>query len=83
MMTRIHRHVKQVKEKLFKEAFEELKTNNKDGQLEILEIGIGTGDNFRNFPINSNLHILDKTDIFLNYLKDSIRSQTMVHQQIL
>jgi len=39
-----------------------------------LEIGIGTGENFRHFPLNSNLHILDKTEIFLDYLKDSIKS---------
>jgi ubiquinone/menaquinone biosynthesis C-methylase UbiE len=41
----------------------------------ICNVGIGTGENFRHFPLNSNLTILDKTDKFLKYIKDSIRNQ--------
>ena len=40
--------------------------------MEILELGIGTGENFRCFPHNSNITILDKTDIFLPVLQESI-----------
>ena len=71
-MKRVHNKISVVKEKHLKEAFEMVNTDNKTGKLEILELGIGTGENFRYFPANSNLTILDKTDAFLPYLKESI-----------
>lgn len=72
IMKKIHSQLREVKPKLFKEAFENVKTDNKSGKLEILELGIGTGENFKCFPLNSNITILDKTDIFLSYLQESI-----------
>ncbi|RNA24011.1 methyltransferase 7A [Brachionus plicatilis] len=41
--------------------------------MEILELGIGTGENFKHFPKGSNVTILDKTDIFFPYLNESIK----------
>ena len=38
-MKRIHANVTSTKEILFKEAFNNVNTNNKSGKLEILEIG--------------------------------------------
>ena len=65
-----HFHLKSLKENLFNEALSKLNVGNKN--LEILEIGIGSGQNFRHFPENSNLTILDKTDKYLWKLKKSM-----------
>lgn len=74
LMKIMHTKVKTVKNKLFDEAFEKLSARTKNGgKLQVLEIGIGTGENFRCLPPNSNITVLDKTDIFLPYLKESIQ----------
>ena len=70
IMKTVHSHIIIVKEKLFEEAFKQIKTGSK--KLEILEIGIGTGENFKSYPKNANLTILDKTDEFLPFLQKSI-----------
>lgn len=72
IMKRVHSHLIDVKQQFFTEAFEQVDTDNKNKKLEILEIGIGTGENFRHFPKNSSLTILDKTDMFLPYLEKSL-----------
>ena len=65
-----HAQLAKLKENLFEEAFKQINTGSK--KLEILEIGIGTGENFKNYPKNANLTILDKTDEFLPFLQKSI-----------
>ena len=72
VMTRIHFQVRNIKTKLFEEAFEKIDTNNKSGKLEILELGVGSGENFRSFPKNSNITVLDVSDRFLPALQESI-----------
>lgn len=59
-----------IKKKAFNEAFERFESNG-DTPLEILEVGVGTGENFRLFPPNARITFLDKTDAFLPYLKES------------
>jgi ubiquinone/menaquinone biosynthesis C-methylase UbiE len=71
-MSRIHKQVLNLKTKLFEEAFEKIETNNNTGKLEILELGVGSGENFRSFPKNSNITVLDVTDRFLPALQESI-----------
>ena len=71
IMKTIHSYLPQLKKQLFEEAFEQINTGSKT--LEILEIGIGTGENFNDYPKGANLTILDKTDEFLPYLEKSIR----------
>ncbi|RNA24008.1 methyltransferase 7A [Brachionus plicatilis] len=73
MMNFVHSNLEVVKPKLFDEAISQVKTNKKNDRLEILELGIGTGENFKHFPKGSNVTILDKTDIFLPYLNESIK----------
>ena len=70
IMKTIHSHLGTLKKQLFDEAFKQLSTGSE--KLDILEIGIGTGENFKNFPKNANLTILDKTDEFLPFLQESI-----------
>ena len=72
IMTNIHWRVRDLKSKLFEEAFEKVDTNNKSGKLEILELGVGTGANFKSFPKNANITILDVSDRFLPALQESI-----------
>ncbi|RNA24010.1 methyltransferase 7A [Brachionus plicatilis] len=69
----IHSNLETVKLKLFDEAISNIKSTKKNNRLEILELGIGTGENFKHFPKGSNVTILDKTDIFLPYLNESIK----------
>lgn len=75
IMKKIHSRLESLKTEHFKEAFDQIKSNNKNGKLEILELGIGTGENFKHFPLNSNITILDKTDVFLPFLKKSIQDK--------
>jgi len=70
LMKCIHSHLTIVKEQLFDEAFKHINTGSEN--LEILEIGVGTGENFENYPKNANLTILDKSDEFLPFLQESI-----------
>lgn len=72
IMKKVHSHLLDVKQKFFTEAFEQVDTDNKNKKLEILEIGIGTGENFRHYPKNAKLTILDKTDMFLSFLEKSL-----------
>ncbi|RNA24009.1 methyltransferase 7A [Brachionus plicatilis] len=71
-MKSIHSNMADLKSRHFQEAFTRLERNGSE-RLEILELGIGCGENFKNFPRGSNVTILDKTDIFLPYLNDSIK----------
>ena len=71
IMKTIHSHLGQLKKNLFDEAFKQVNTGNE--KLNILEIGIGTGENFKSYPKNANLTILDKTNEFLPYLEKSIK----------
>lgn len=72
-MKSIHLNMIELKSKHFQDALARLNTS-KSEKLEILELGIGCGENFKNFPRGSNVTILDKTDIFLPYLNDSIKT---------
>ena len=72
IMTNIHWKIRDLKSKLFQEAFDKVDTNNKGEKLEILELGVGTGENFRSFPKNANITILDVSDRFLPVLQESI-----------
>ncbi|RNA45256.1 methyltransferase 7A [Brachionus plicatilis] len=55
IMRFIHSNLETVKMKLFDEAISNIKNTKKNsGNLEILELGIGTGENFRHFPKGSN-----------------------------
>lgn len=69
VMHPIHHCIHQAKKDLFVEAIKQIKSIKKDERPEVLEIGVGAGENFRYFPSNSNVHILDKTDEFLTPLK--------------
>lgn len=60
-----------VKVKLFEQAFQGVYQPGK--RLKILEIGVGTGVNFKYYPRDSEITILDKSDAFLSYLKESIK----------
>lgn len=70
IMTIIHYHVHATKKCLFEEAFNKMQAS--DLNPEILEIGVGTGENFRYFPKNTNLTILDKTESLKCKLQESI-----------
>ena len=65
-----HFNLKHLKKELFDEAFSKLQST--DQKFNILEIGIGSGQNFLYFPPNSNLTILDKNEKFLPKLKQSM-----------
>ncbi|CAF0743948.1 unnamed protein product [Brachionus calyciflorus] len=73
IMSFVHSNLADTKVEHFKEALSRIKTDNKNRKLEILELGIGCGENFKYFPKDSNVTILDKTDIFLPYLTESIK----------
>ena len=73
IMKTIHASIRdKIKVKVFKQAFEKVKSNEKNEPLEILEIGVGTGENFQFFPENSKISFVDKSDAFLPYLKESM-----------
>lgn len=72
IMKEFHYQIRDAKVQLFEEAFEKVDTENKSGKLEILELGIGCGENFRCFPTNSNITVLDNTDKYLSFLKQSV-----------
>ncbi|CAF0871607.1 unnamed protein product, partial [Brachionus calyciflorus] len=69
-MKNTHSNLIQIKKKIFDEVSSkiQLKTN----RFEILELGVGTGENFDFFPTNSNITISDKTDKFVSFLNESI-----------
>ena len=69
LMVPIHAGIEEVKGKIFKEAIGEIKSNDGIAKMEVLEVGVGAGENFRHFPQNANCHILDKTDEFLPFFK--------------
>lgn len=71
LMKKIHTDCNEPKQAIFQEAIENLETNNKD-KLDILEIGIGTGENFLNYPQNANLTVLDKTTRYADYLIETL-----------
>lgn len=71
IMKLIHYDIETLKENLFTKVNEKVYSNVKDQKPKVLEIGIGAGENFRHFPKNSEVLILDKTDEFLPYLKES------------
>ena len=72
IMKEFHCQIRDAKVELFEKAFEKVDTENKSGKLEILELGIGCGENFRCFPTNSNITVLDNTDKYLSFLKQSV-----------
>ena len=61
-----------LKEKLFDDAFKEMYEPGK--RLKILELGVGCGTSFSYFPKDSQITLLDKNDIYLPYLKESIKA---------
>lgn len=75
-MKRMHASLhNNIKKKVFNEAFKNVENSNKP--LEILEIGVGTGENFKYFPQNSNISYTDKTDAFLPFLLESLQKQNL------
>ena len=72
IMRIIHHCIHQAKKDKFSEAIKEMTSVKKDERPEVLEIGIGAGENFRYFPSNSNVHILDKTADFLPEMKGRV-----------
>jgi ubiquinone/menaquinone biosynthesis C-methylase UbiE len=59
-----------IKRKIFEEAFSKVRKTN---ALKIIEIGVGTGTNFKYYPENSEIIISDKTDDFVPYLNESLK----------
>ena len=71
-MKKLHDAIEERKKSIFKEALENIEIK-KNGYYEILEIGVGSGENFRHFPKDSNVNVIDKCDDFLPYLKESFQ----------
>ena len=63
VMKQVHPRIEIRKKLLFKEAISNIRSYNGDHKqrTEILEIGVGAGQNFVHFTRNSNVHLLDKT----------------------
>jgi SAM-dependent methyltransferase len=57
------------KKKIFVEAFGKLK----ETRLKIVEIGVGTGTNFKYYPENAEIIISDKSENFLPYLNETLK----------
>ncbi|CAF0743933.1 unnamed protein product [Brachionus calyciflorus] len=74
VMKMLHSKITEVKSKNFNEAFSKIATDTHYSKLKILELGIGTGENFKYFPKGSKIIISDKTDEFLSYLNESIKN---------
>ena len=74
LMKRTHSKLRDPKMKLFTIAFDQIQTDSakKTGRLDVLEIGVGTGENFKYYPSNTKVTILDKTDKFRSYFEQSI-----------
>jgi ubiquinone/menaquinone biosynthesis C-methylase UbiE len=81
MMKKMHTEMQHVKRELFETASKQVASKPKH-RLEVLEIGVGTGENFKYYPINSNVTILDKTNAFSEYYKDSILKASRPDLQI-
>ena len=61
------------KEQLFNEGFKKVNRTNLNSPFKVLEIGVGTGSNFKFYPNNCDLTISDKSDEFVSYLKKSLQ----------
>jgi ubiquinone/menaquinone biosynthesis C-methylase UbiE len=73
IMKKMHTELYEMKRELFETASKQVESRSKRQQrLEVLEIGVGTGENFKFYPHNSNITILDKTNAFSEYYKSSI-----------
>ena len=73
LMKKIHQDIEIMKRKLFIETIQGIESNETTRRMEVLEIGVGCGENFLHFPKNSNVHIVDKTDDFLSYMVESFK----------
>ncbi len=77
VMVSIHDKIEELKKNLFRDAIKSIKSlsasETKEQKPIVLEIGVGAGENFRFFPENSEVHILDKTDMFLPFLKEAFK----------
>lgn len=71
-MKRTHSFLPAHKRKLFDEAVSNVETKASE-KLNVLEIGVGTGENFKYYPPNARLTILDKTDVFRSFYEQSIK----------
>ena len=67
--TQLHQFLEPGKKKIFEEAFRKLN----ESKLKIVEIGVGTGTNFKYYPENAEIIISDKTDNFLPYLNETLK----------
>jgi SAM-dependent methyltransferase len=75
VMKTVHSHIRPMKIKHFAEAFALVRKEGASGaRLNVLEIGVGTGENFKFYPENTDITILDKTNEFREYYEESIRS---------
>ena len=68
LMVKIHQAVSEVKKDLFKEAIKSIESLAGDQKANVLEVGVGAGENFRHFPLGSSVTLLDKTEQFMPFL---------------
>ncbi len=76
VMVTIHNKIDDLKKDLFRDAISSIKSlpdNTSQEKPNVLEIGVGAGENFRFFPVDADVHILDKTDEFLPFLKETFK----------
>lgn len=69
LLKEVHKKLEPRKRELFEEATLKIESQMEKQRCEVLEIGVGTGENFKFFPKDSNVTILDNTDKWLPTLK--------------
>ncbi len=72
LLKECHKKLEPKKKELFEEATSRIESQLEDERCEVLEIGVGTGENFKFFPANSNVTILDNTDKWMSSLKGNL-----------
>lgn len=78
VMKQIHGSLHEnIKKKAFKEAFDKVSSSSNEQPIEVLEVGVGTGENFKFFPQTSKITYLDKTDEFLPFLRRSLEKEKL------
>lgn len=72
LLKEVHKKLEPRKRGLFEEATPKVESQMEEERCEVLEIGVGTGENFKFFPRDSNVTILDNTDRWLPTLKGNL-----------
>jgi hypothetical protein len=78
LMVKIHQTVSEVKKDLFKEAIKSIESLAGDQKPNVLEVGVGAGENFRHFPLGSSVTLLDKTEQFMPFLTGNWNNSRIV-----